>query len=242
MSHLSLLQVRVIFRLMGGVGGWFLGNVPLIPPLGQGYLQVNGRGGWVVSGECPTYPSLRLGVSLGLWEGWVGGFWGMSHLSLPQVRVIFRLMGGVGGWFLGMSHLSLLQVRVIFRLMGGVGGWFLGNVPPIPPLGQGYLQVYGRGGWVVSGECPTYPSLRLGLSFGLWEGWVGGFWGMSPLSLPQVRVIFRLMRGVGGWFLGNVPPIPPLGQGYLQVNGRGGWVVSRECPTYPSLRLGLSLG
>ena len=36
----------------------------------------------MVSGKCPTHPSLRLGLesrlglglSLGLWEGWVGGF------------------------------------------------------------------------------------------------------------------------------------------------------------------------
>ena len=49
--------VGLIFRFMGGVGGW------------------------VVSGKCPTHPSLRLwlesrlglGRSLGLWEGWVGG-------------------------------------------------------------------------------------------------------------------------------------------------------------------------
>ena len=44
---------------------------------------------------------------------------------------------------------------------------------------------------------------------------MGGFWGMSHLSLPWIRDILRLMGGVGGWFLGNVPPIPPLGYGYL---------------------------
>ena len=45
----------------------------------------------MVSGKCPTLPSLRLelesrlglGLSLGLWEGWVGGFWEMSHPPLP---------------------------------------------------------------------------------------------------------------------------------------------------------------
>ena len=67
----------------------------------------------MVSGKCPTYPSLRLGLesrlvlglSFGLWEGWVGGFWEMSHLPFPWIRVrvkvgirfIFRFMGGVGG-------------------------------------------------------------------------------------------------------------------------------------------------
>ena len=45
----------------------------------------------MVSGKCPTHPSLRSGVtvnvgvglSLGLWEGWVGGLWEMSHPFLP---------------------------------------------------------------------------------------------------------------------------------------------------------------
>ena len=54
--------------------------------------------------------------------------------------------------------------------------------------------------------------LALGLSLGLWEGWVGGFWEMSHPSLPWVRVtvmvgvrfIFRFMGGVGGWFHRNL--------------------------------------
>ena len=41
----------------------------------------------MVSGKCPTHLSLRSGVtvnvgvglSLGLWKGWVGGLWEMSH-------------------------------------------------------------------------------------------------------------------------------------------------------------------
>ena len=47
---------------------------------------------------------------------------------------------------------------------------------------------------------------------------MGGFWEMSHdpsfrlgLESRLVRLIFRFMGGVGGWFLGNVPPIPPLG-------------------------------
>ena len=82
----------------------------------------------MVSGECRgTDPSLRLGLesslgsglSLGVWKGRMGGFWGMSHPSLPLVRV--RVKFGV---------------RLIFRFMGGEDGWFLGNVvAPIPPLG-----------------------------------------------------------------------------------------------------------
>ena len=45
---------------------------------------------------------------------------------------------------------------------------------------------------MVSGKCPTHPSLRLGLE--------------SRLILG-----FRFMGGVGGWFLGNAPRSPPLG-------------------------------
>ena len=76
---------------------------------------------------------------------------------------------------------------------------------------------------MVSGKYPTHPSLRLrlearlglGLSFGLWEGWVGGFWEMAhPLRVKVgAGLIFRFMEGVGRWFLGNIPPTPPLGYG-----------------------------
>ena len=52
-----------------------------------------------------------------------------------------------------------------------MGGWFLGNASLIPLLGR--------------------VMLGLGLSLGLWEGWVVGW--------------------VDGWFLGNAPLIPLLG-------------------------------
>ena len=54
---------------------------------------------------------------------------------------------------------------------------------------------------------------------------------------------------MGGWFLGNVLPTPPLGWGYLESRlglglssglWRGGRVVFGKCPTHPSLRLGLN--
>ena len=53
----------------------------------------------------------------------------------------------------------------MFWFMGGVGDWFLGNAPPTRPLG-------------------LESRLGLGLSFGLWEGWVIGFLEMPHPPLP----------------------------------------------------------
>ena len=55
--------------------------------------------------------------------------------------------------------------RFMFWFMEGVGDWFLGNAPPTPPLG-------------------LESRLGLGLSFGLWEGWVIGFLEMPHPPLP----------------------------------------------------------
>ena len=67
-------------------------TAPPAPPMGWVRVKVgsrfiftfyNGRGGWMVYGNCPTHPSFRLGLEsrLGagfnyvlLWVGWDGGF------------------------------------------------------------------------------------------------------------------------------------------------------------------------
>ena len=74
----------------------------------------------MVSGKCPTHPSLRLRLEsrlrlrLGLWKKWVDGFWEMPHPPLPEVRV-------------------RVTVEVMIRFVGEVGGWFLENAPTTFP-------------------------------------------------------------------------------------------------------------
>ena len=59
----------------------------------------------------------RLGLSLGLWEGW-GEWFSGKHPTHPSLRLGVRVKVGAG---------------LVFRFVGGVGGWFLRNVPPTPP-------------------------------------------------------------------------------------------------------------
>ena len=57
-----------------------------------------------------------------------------------------------------------------------------------------------------------------------------------------VRISFRFMGGVGGWFGGNVPPTPPSGLVRVKVGvrfisrfigGVGGWFLGNVPPISP---------